>query len=263
MQINNRLKEIAVSAGNIIKKNFHLSHRYETKTTEYDPVTAIDIEVENFLKDKLSKLILSSEFLSEETDSDFKNADKLWIIDPIDGTVNFLHGFPFVCTSIALQIDGIIVKGIVYNPILDELFFAERNQGSTLNGMRINVSKQSDFKSCLLATGFPYAYNTLENNNLKYFDHFHQKVHGIRRAGSAALDLCYVASGIFDGYWEQYLRPWDVAAGKLIVEEAGGIVTNFKEGFSLKDNTIIASNPVLHAEMKKEIDYIGNEYEYI
>ncbi len=263
MQINNRLKEIAVAAGSIIKKNFHLTHRFDTKTTEYDPVTAIDIEVENFLKEQLSKLVPGSEFLSEETDSDFKDARKLWIVDPIDGTVNFLHGFPFVCTSIALQIDGIIVKGVVYNPITDELFFAEKGFGSTLNGRKIHVSTNDDFKRCLLATGFPYAYNTLENNNLTYFDHFHKKVHGIRRAGSAALDMCYVASGIFDGYWEQYLKPWDVAAGKIIVEEAAGVVTNFRDGFTLKDNTIIASNPSLHKLMKKEIEYIGKKYEYI
>ena len=262
MQIKNKLADIAIAAGVIIKENFYMSHSFRTKSTEYDPVTDIDIKVENFLKEQLSTLIPDSSFLAEETDAEFKNADKLWIIDPIDGTVNFLHGFPFVCTSIALQINGDIVAGVVFNPITDELFFAEKDKGSTRNGKTIRVSDNIEFKNCLLATGFPYAYNSLGNNNLTFFDHFHKQVHGIRRAGSAALDMCYVACGIFDGYWEQYLKPWDVAAGKIIVEEAGGKVTNFREGFKLTDNTIIASNPVLHQKMKAEIEFVGRKNEY-
>ncbi len=242
------------NAGEIVKENFGKVDRYDTKTTQFDPVTAIDKAVERFLMQAFSTLIPESGFLAEETASEMKDAEYLWIIDPIDGTTNFLHGFPFVCISVALYIAGKPYYGIVFDPIRNELFEAAPGAGSFLNGSGISVSKNTRLDQCLLATGFPYDYATNEENNFRYFHHFHQRVQGIRRPGSAALDLCCVACGRFDGFWEWRLNPWDVAAGKLIVEEAGGVITNF-EGMEheLSDANILAASPAIHPLMMREV----------
>jgi myo-inositol-1(or 4)-monophosphatase len=200
-------------------------------------------------------LMPGSEFLSEETDSELKEADKLWIMDPIDGTLNFVHGFPMVCISLALHENGLPTHAYVYNPVIDYLFEAQKGKGSKLNGKSIGVSTHTRLKECLFATGFPYDYPTNPENNLRYFDHFNQRIQGVRRPGSAALDLAFTASGTFDGFWEWHLKPWDVAAGILLIEEAGGIVTNF-EGmpYRFTDSNIVAGNPDIHKLMLIELE---------
>ncbi len=248
------VRQIVREAGKTVRKHFGKIDRYETKSTQFDPVTEIDRGVEQYLKQAFTSLIPQSRFLAEETASEMKSAKYLWIIDPIDGTINFLHGFPFVCVSVALYIDDKPYYGIVFDPIRDELFEAAPGKGSYLNDKPIRVSRNTKLEQCLLATGFPYDYATSCENNFRYFNHFHQKVQGIRRPGSAALDLCCVAFGRFDGFWEWRLNPWDVAAGKLIVEEAGGIVTNFDgESHNLDDSGILAANPSVHPLMLTEI----------
>ncbi len=231
-----------------------------TKTSFKDIVTYLDIEVENRLKEELLKILPGSEFLAEESDSSLKKgADKLWVIDPIDGTTNFVHQLPFYCISVALQLAGELVLALVYNPALNEFFEAGKGQGARLNQRIIKVSATKDIKQSLLATGFAYNFSQTANNNVKYFEYFQGNSQGIRRLGSAALDICYVAKGIFDGFWELYLNSWDVAAGILLVEEAGGKVTNFQgEPYTFGDKSILAANKTMHGIMLERINNLKN-----
>ncbi len=258
----NEIRKYVRQAGAMINEKFGKIGHYDTKSTKFDPVTEVDKAVERYLKERFTELIPESVFLAEETASEMKTGKYVWIIDPIDGTINFLHGFPFVCCSVALYIDDKPYYGIVFDPINDELFEAAPGKGSFLNSERILVSNHTRLEQCLLATGFPYDYATSRENNFRYFNHFHQRVQGIRRPGSAALDLCCVACGRFDGFWEWRLNPWDVAAGKLIVEEAGGIITNF-EGtpHKLDDIGILAAAPAIHPLMQKEITILLDRVE--
>ncbi len=237
-----RIEKIILDAGEIIKDNFYLEKNVTTKSTGIDLVTDIDKKVELYLKDKLSEVIPDSAFWAEETDNKFTEAKYLWIIDPIDGTTNFVHKFPFVAISVALRIDNITRMGFVYNPIMNEFFYAEKGGGAFLNGSRIHVAKETSLKASLMATGFPYDYDATPNN-MRHFDAMMEQVQGIRRPGSAALDLCHTANGVFNGYWEFHLQPWDMAAGILIVEEAGGIVLNTEgKNHTLTDKGLICGN---------------------
>ncbi|MFA6793494.1 MAG: inositol monophosphatase family protein, partial [Candidatus Neomarinimicrobiota bacterium] len=216
--------------------------------------------VELRMIDALQKLMPGSEFLSEETQNRIREADKLWILDPIDGTLNFVHGFPMLCISLALQTGGVLRKAFVYNPVLGDLFEAENGKGTLHNGKTVRVSENREYRDCLLATGFPYDYADNPDNNIRLFDFFHRQVQGVRRPGSAALDLAYTAAGVFDGFWEQHLKPWDVAAGMLLVREAGGIVTNFAGlPYCFGDDNILAGNPCIHASMLKDINTLRKE----
>ena len=246
-------KTILHTGKDLVKESNHKLHIH-TKSTESDLVTQLDLQTENHLKEAFSKLLPGSIFLSEETEPALKTAEKLWIIDPIDGTTNFVHGFPFIAISVALQLDGELTLGFVYNPILNEFFEATRKEGSYLNKKRIHVSHTQRISQSLLATGFAYNFGTATENNIRFFEHFHHKCHGIRRPGSAALDLCYVARGIFDGFWEWYLHPWDVAAGILIVKEAGGMVTDLLgDPYLFGSENILVTNTQIHNEMMQEI----------
>jgi len=245
---------IIMNAGSLIIKESASKLTVRTKSTERDLVTQIDWNVENFLKEELQKLLPGSSFLAEETDSEIKEAEQLWIIDPIDGTTNLVHGFPFIAVSVALQIEGELKLGFVYNPFLNEFFEAEKGKGSLLNNKSIHVSATRSLSRSLLATGFAYNFNKAEENNIRYFEHFHSKCHGIRRPGSAALDLCYVARGVFDGFWEWYLNPWDVAAGILLVSEAGGRVTDLTGmAYEFTTDSILATNSAIHNDMLSEV----------
>ncbi len=242
--------EAAEKAGNIIRENFH-----EKKEIDYkgriNLVTNVDREAEKAVVETILKYYPKHNILTEETEHK-QNASQpyRWVIDPLDGTTNYVHGFPFVCVSIALQKDGKSIVGVVYNPILNELFYAEKGKGSFRNSEPISVSDNADFSKSLLATGFPYDMLNEERNNISNFSKMIKKCRGIRRPGAAALDMCYVACGIFDGYWEVELYPWDTAAGVVILEEAGGKVTKFDGSkFSIFDKEIAASNGKVHGEL--------------
>ena len=188
--------------------------------------------------------------LSEEAGAIIQDSSYKWIVDPIDGTINFAHGIPLNCVSIGIEHKGEIIMGAVYNPHIDEFFFAEKDKGATLNDKPIHVSKETEVIKACLVTGFPYTYINMPNGPLEIFERFIRKGVPVRRLGSAAIDLCWVAAGRFDGFYEHKLEAWDSAAGFLIVEEAGGKVTDFTGGkFSPYQHRILATNGNIHDEM--------------
>ncbi len=240
----------AKSAGKIIRDNFHKKKNVSYKG-RIDLVTDIDKKAEETIVRILNEHFPSHNILTEETDYKIdENQKYCWIIDPLDGTTNYIHQFPFVAVSVALQKNGKSIVGVVYNPILEEIFYSENGNGSLLNGRQLKVSENNSLVKSILATGFPYDIKDDETNNLKNFERIIKKCRGIRRPGAAALDLCYVAAGIFDGYWETQLWPWDTAAGILMVEEAGGKVTKFDDSkFSIFDKEILATNGDIHGNL--------------
>jgi len=241
--------EAAVAAGTMIK-----SRLGRTGTIRYkgaiNIVTEVDEKSEAFIVGKLKKAFPDFGVLAEESRPEKKGSGR-WIIDPLDGTTNFAHGFPFFCVSIALELDGEVVLGVVYDPMHEELFTAVKGNGAHCNNKRINVSAVQDIGKAFLATGFSYAFKRATNNNLDHFRRFMMAAFAIRRAGAAALDLCYVACGRFDGFWELDLKPWDTAAATLIIREAGGITTNFDAApHSNYSRNLVASNGLLHKQMQ-------------
>jgi myo-inositol-1(or 4)-monophosphatase len=256
--------EAALAAGEFLKNLYRKDIAVDYKG-DRNPVTFADIESQRIIKEIILKNFKNSVFLAEEDFNElnieyYRNyEDYLWIIDPLDGTVNFRKGFPFFCVSIALQYKKEIVLGVVYSPILNELFIAEKGSGAYLNDERIYVSKISELKKSVLATGFSYALASNPEPHITFFRELSVKTEAIRRAGSAAIDLAYVACGIFDGFWEFDLKPWDTAAGYLLVLEANGKVTTYQnKNYSIYDKTIVASNGVIHDYI---IDIVKN-YEY-
>jgi len=215
-----------------------------------DVVTNVDLQCEREIIRIIHSEYPDHTILAEEESQKPKESKCKWIIDPLDGTVNFAHGFPLFSSSIALEVEGNVVLGVVYDPIRDELFTGKRGGGAFLNGQPIHVSGTDKLEQSLLATGFSYHIREIKNNNLDHFGRFAFRAQSIRRAGSATLDLSYVAMGRFDGFWEMNLFPWDMAAASLILEEAGGelSLTN-GDPFSLYRNEIIGSNGLIHREM--------------
>lgn len=246
-------KKIAVlaakEAGLVLKRNLGQKRKIGYKGV-VNLVTEMDLYAEKIITSYIKKHfpkhnILAEEEMNLEGDSSFR-----WIIDPLDGTTNYAHGYPIFCISIALQKGEKIILGVVYDPMRDELFLAEEGKGAKLNGQRIQVSSTPKLSQALLATGFPYDLRESDKNNFDHFRNFGLRVQAVRRAGSAALDLCYVAAGRFDGFWEMKLGPWDFAAGSLIVKEAGGKVTDFNgQPLSLFSPHVLASNGKIHKEM--------------
>ncbi|MFH1593131.1 MAG: inositol monophosphatase family protein [Candidatus Omnitrophota bacterium] len=249
----NRYKKVAIDAalkaGAFI--NRHVGKIKEIRYKgEINVVTDIDTGAEEIIVRTIGKVCPGHTFFAEEGKYGKGASDFTWIIDPLDGTTNFLHGFPFFCVSIALAYCGRIIMGVVYDPSKNELFHAARTQGAFLNRSAIAVSKASRIDRSLLATGFAYNVKRVRNNNIKNFVNFLKASQGIRRGGSAALDLCYVACGRFDGFWELFLNPWDTAAGALIVDEAGGKISKFDGSkYNVYDKNIIASNSLIHSKM--------------
>jgi myo-inositol-1(or 4)-monophosphatase len=242
-------KEAALKSGRFLKENLDKTGEIFYKGA-VDLVTNFDTQAQRMIFDHLSKCFPDHDYLAEEGLSQKKGAEFRWIIDPLDGTTNYAHGFPVFSVSIALEKRGEVILGLVYDPMREEVFSAEKGEGAFLNGRKIKVSSVDDLDKSLLATGFPYDLRTSDVNNIAHFNNFIIRVQGIRRCGSAAMDLCYVACGRFDGFWELKLSPWDMAAGALIVQEAGGRISDFKDKeFVLSGSEILASNGLIHQEM--------------
>ena len=222
-----------------------------TYKSQIDPVTEVDTLCEQEIIREIKKSFPDHDVLAEESGESIKVGGKnKWIIDPLDGTVNYAHGYPCYCVSIALEYDGNIVLGVIYNPVLDEMFAAEKDRGATLNGEPITVSTVANLKESLLVTGFAYDVSSSTNDNLSHFGNFIKECQAVRRPGSAALDLVYTAMGRFEGFWELKLKSWDMAAGQLILKEAGGKVTRFDGSpFNIYDDEILASNGLVHQAM--------------
>ena len=252
MHVDNLL-DIAIRAtkesGLIQREWLGKEKRVELKG-EINLVTEVDRICERKIIEIIEEAFPEHNILTEETPMPEGSSPYRWIIDPLDGTTNYTHGYPFFCTSIALELEGKVILGAIYDPLLDEVFTAQQGQGAFLNGERITVSTTERLTEALLCTGFPYDLRESPINNLDHFNSFIMKARAIRRDGSAALDLCYVAMGRFDGFWELKLNPWDVAAGKLLVEEAGGMVTDFEGGpLDIYGQETLASNRRIHGEM--------------
>jgi myo-inositol-1(or 4)-monophosphatase len=215
-----------------------------------DLVTRADTESEKIIIDTILKAYPDHGIIAEESGKVRPNADHVWIIDPLDGTTNFAHGVPIYATSIAFAVKGEPIFGIVSNPSMNELFIGEKGGGATLNGAPISVSTTEHLLDALLVTGFPYTLKEMLPPLLYKFETMLKNAQGIRRLGAAALDLCYVACGRFDGFWEQELKPWDTAAGALIANEAGGAVTDFSNNrFRTDMKEILVTNGKIHNQM--------------
>jgi len=217
---------------------------------EINLVTEADRRSEEVVMGIIKDSYPDHRMLAEETGDSGESSSFKWIIDPLDGTTNYAHGYPCFCISLAIEHEGEVIYATVYDPVREELFTAEKGKGAYLNGKAIKVSSTQQLNQSLLCTGFPYDVRNDMNSNILHFRNFLLKTQAVRRDGSAALDLCYTATGRFDGFWEQKLFPWDVAAGSLLVTEAGGNLSNFKgENFSIYDKEIVASNGIIHNQM--------------
>lgn len=245
------IEEIVLEAGRLLREKIDECHTIEYKG-DINLVTEADRLSEELIISRIRSRFPEHGILAEESPETVNSSAFRWIIDPLDGTTNYAHGYPVFSVSIALECEGAIRLGAVYNPMMNELFFAEKGQGAFLNGRRLTVSRTTDLSRSLLATGFPYDLKEDRNNNMNYFETMAMSAQAVRRAGSAAFDLACLAAGRFDGFWELKLMPWDTAAGCLLVQEAGGIVTDLQGGpFSLTSPNILASNGLIHAEMSR------------
>ncbi len=246
----------ALAAGKVLMKYHERVPEVRSKGSA-GLVTQADLEAEAAAMKVLRRARPDFGFLAEETatDSSQSSAEGRWIIDPLDGTTNFVHGFPMFCVSIGVQWQGELAAGVIYHPVLKDLYTATRGGGAWLNKRRrLRVSKTPRLSDALLTTGFTYRKNEWLKKEMEAFERLSEIARAVRRPGSAALDLAYVARGVFDGFWERRLSPWDVAAGVLLVREAGGEVSNFKGGpFDLEDPELIASNAALHLPMRQVI----------
>jgi len=244
--------EIAREAGTVLLDEFRQPARFEYKGgSGYDLVTAADRRSEELIYDRLRTLFPQHAIEAEEGSRRESDSGYRWYVDPLDGTTNFAHRYPVFCVSMGLVRDDEIEVGIVHDPTRDETFYAARGQGAWLNQARIRVSDTRRLSESLLVTGFP-SRNRHQSPNFNFYTRFSLLSHGVRRDGSAALDLCYVASGRVDGFWELNLKPWDVAAGALIAREAGGVVTDFSAvPFRLGGDQILASNGHIHPELRR------------
>ena len=256
------MKELLKTVSDIARRagEVQLSHFGRVRHIEYkgaiNLVTEVDKECESLIVGELRRNfpdygVLAEESFKKEREAGRTGKGRKWIVDPLDGTVNFAHGFPFFCVSIALEEDGELTAGVIYDPNRDELFAAAKGLGTTLNGERVHVSKEGELAHSLLATGF--AYNVQEEerfDNLDNFANFVKHARAVRRPGSAATDLAWMACGRLDGFWELFLWPWDMAAGVCIIREAGGLVTSFDgSAYDLYGTQILASNGKIHEQM--------------
>jgi myo-inositol-1(or 4)-monophosphatase len=244
----------AKEAGAIIMKHFGRVNNI-SKKGEINLVTQADIESEDVIIKHIRSSFPDDGILAEENGEICSHSNRRWLIDPLDGTTNFAHGFPIFAVSIALEVENEIVLAVVYNPYMRELFEAIKSKGAYLNNRPIQTSSTQKMGDALLATGFPYDIHSNPRKVLDIFKHMVMLSQGVRRAGSAAIDLCYLAAGRIDGFWEQDLKPWDTAAGILMVKEAGGILSTYSgDPYDPYCNTIVATNPHLHEPMLKALE---------
>jgi myo-inositol-1(or 4)-monophosphatase len=257
-------RQAALAAGAVLRRNYLKPHRVTLKGV-IDPVTETDYQAQEIILAIIRQAFPDHGFLAEEGPSPLpqslqevneaeqagrKSPPCRWIIDPLDGTVNFAHGFPMFCVSIAFEAEGRLAYGVIYDPLRDELFEARQGEGARLNGQPIRVSKTERLDAALVATGFPYDIRERLPETIARLARVLGAVQGLRRAGSAALDMCYVACGRFDGFFEENLKPWDTAAGLLLIEEAGGEITKFDGGsYDIYAPNIVASNGILHEQL--------------
>ncbi|KUG23441.1 inositol-1-monophosphatase [hydrocarbon metagenome] len=241
--------DLAHNSGFLLKEKFNNTHKIQYKG-DIDIVTEADKMSEDLIIEEIKRNFPDHGILSEESPAITGTGKLRWIIDPLDGTTNYAHGYPVFCVSIALENEGVVVLGIIYDPMREDMFVAERGEGAYLNNKKINVSSVKDISRSLLATGFPYDIRESKNNNLDYFNKMAVRVQAIRRAGAAALDLAYLAAGRFDGFWELKLKPWDTAAGCLMVTEAGGVISDIAgQKWHLQSSNLLASNGLIHDQM--------------
>jgi myo-inositol-1(or 4)-monophosphatase len=252
---------VAQEAGEFLKKSLGGIRHIERKKGEVrNLVTEIDKKSEELIISRIREKYPDHDFLGEESGSRQVKSDYKWIIDPLDGTTNFAHGLPIFCVSIGLEVRGKIEAGVVYNPNMDELFTAERGKGAFLNGRGIHVSPSTLLIDSLVVTGFPYDIQDNPYHAVELFSSFLMETRAVRRLGSAAIDLCYIAAGRFDGYWEVSLNPWDMAAGVLLVEEAGGRFTDFAGTPStVYKNNVLATNGLIHDQMLAVVGRVSGE----
>ena len=249
------IETLARQAGAILRDGYSKEHQVDYKGV-IDLVTEIDHQSEAYLLGEVQRDFPEHHILSEESGVIEGSDEHVWYIDPLDGTVNHAHHIPIFSVSIAYAFKGVLTLGAVYDPMRDEMFLAERGKGATLNGEPIHVSNATELQKSLLVTGFPYdAWNT-EQDNFANFVKFAKMSQGVRRLGSAALDLCYVAAGRFDGFWELALKPWDVAAAGLICEEAGATITNVKGNvdYISPPQSVVATAQGIHVRMLTELN---------
>lgn len=248
------IENLALKAGEILRAGYNKEHQVGYKGA-IDLVTEVDHQSEAYLLGEVQRDFPDHHIFSEESGIIQGNDEHTWYIDPLDGTVNYAHHVPIFCVSIGYAYQGRLTLGAVYDPLREELYLAERGKGAYLNGQRMNVSSVTELQRSLLVTGFPYDTWNSAQNNFANFVKFAKLTQGVRRLGSAALDLCYVAAGRFDGFWELALKPWDVAAGGLICEEAGATVTNIEgqPDFISEPQSILATTPGIHAKMLAEL----------
>ena len=249
------MQSIARDAGSLLMEHFRRRVKIEYKGSA-DLVTVADRQSEALILERIRRHFPAHDVMAEEGSRVETGSDYKWYVDPLDGTTNFAHGYPVFCVSLAVEFQGHRIAGVVYDPTRDELFAAEKGRGASLNGEALRVSATSKLAECLIATGFP-SHKRHQNPNIYFYHQLTLRSHGVRRAGSAALDLCNVAAGRFDAFWEFNLNPWDTAAGVLMIEEAGGRVTDFAGGpFQIASRETLASNGLVHGELLSEFQAI-------
>ncbi|MEO6719920.1 MAG: inositol monophosphatase family protein [Ferruginibacter sp.] len=253
--IKNTLLKATEAGANEIRRFFNGQFSISNKEGINNLVTEADYAAEKAIFDVIKETFPDHFILSEESGEIVMDSEYKWIIDPIDGTVNFANGIPLCCVSIGVEHKGELILGAVYNPLMNEFFIGEKGKGATLNDKKIQVSNKADVGKSCLATGFPYTYLDRENGPLQVFDKLIRKGIAVRRLGSAAIDLCWVAAGRFDAFFEHRLESWDSAAGSLIVQEAGGKVTDYAGNpFSVYQHQLISSNGIIHDDLLRIIN---------
>jgi myo-inositol-1(or 4)-monophosphatase len=247
-------REAAREAGKILTRLFGQLKEVRMKDG-MELITEADIRAEQAILDTIRRHLPDDSFITEETGDHKRHPERVWIIDPLDGTTNFAHGFPFFATSIGFELDGEMVLGVVYNPQMNEYFEAAGGTGAFLNGNPITVSQTGSLRESLLGFGFPYTIQKEPEEAMRLLARMVVHPQGVRRPGTAAVDLCYVAAGIFDGFWEEGLMPWDTAAGTVILKEAGGRLSTYEGGpYTPHSQTVVASNGIIHEAMLKVLN---------